>query len=148
MAGLEDLYKEIIVDHYKNPRNKGTLPTPPAVEEPGTNPYCGDEVVVYVQVDDGVGTDVAVEGRGCSISQASLSMMSEAIKGKPVDEVRGLIDDFKEMMTGAEPDAGDVMKKGELAALTGVRKFPDRIKCAILSWNTLGQALDKSGDSA
>lgn len=146
MAGLEDLYKEIIVDHYKNPRNRGTLPTPPAVEEQGTNPYCGDEVTLFVQVEDGVVAEVAVDGRGCSISQASLSMMSEAVKGKSVDEARVLIEDFKGMMTGDELAPADVMKQGELAALTGVRKFPDRIKCAILSWNTLGQALDKSED--
>ena len=160
MAGLEDLYREIILDHYRNPRNRGELEVPPAVSAVGFNPLCGDEVVVYLEVSDGVITDVSTGGQGCSISQSSASMMSTAIKGRTVAEVRRLVRAFKQMMsihgTGIggtgdelddEPDggngAGDV-KLGDLEALRGVVKFPVRIKCATLSWNTLVQALDET----
>ena len=153
MAGLEDLYREIIIDHYKNPRNKGELPAPPAHRTEGMNPTCGDEISIYLVVDgggpDSVVTDVKFGGQGCSISQASASMMSAAIKGKPVSEARRLIGAFKAMMgiEGADsPDAtlSDV-KLGDLAALRGVVKFPVRIKCAVLAWNTMQQGLDESG---
>ncbi|MYA86778.1 MAG: SUF system NifU family Fe-S cluster assembly protein [Acidimicrobiaceae bacterium] len=160
MAGLEDLYREIILDHYRNPRNRGELEVPPAVQAVGFNPLCGDEVVVYVDVQDGVITDVSTGGQGCSISQSSASMMSTAIKGRSVAEVRRLVRAFKHMMsihgtgiggTGDDLDddgdsgngAGDV-KLGDLEALRGVVKFPVRIKCATLSWNTLVQALDET----
>ena len=99
MAGLEDLYREIILDHYRAPRNRGELPVPPAHKVEGFNPLCGDEVVLYLDVDDGVVADVRTDGQGCSISQASTSMMSAAIKGKPVDEVRRLIRAFKALMS-------------------------------------------------
>ena len=158
MAGLEDLYREIILDHYRNPRNRGELEVPPAVQAVGFNPLCGDEVVVYVEVQDGVVAEVSTGGQGCSISQSSASMMSTAIKGRSVAEVRRLVRAFKHMMsihgtgiggTGDDLDdggdsgngAGDV-KLGDLEALRGVVKFPVRIKCATLSWNTLVQALD------
>ena len=99
MAGLEDLYREIILDHYRNPRNRGELEVPPAVQAVGFNPLCGDEVVVYVDVQDGVITDVSTGGQGCSISQSSASMMSTAIKGRSVAEVRRLVRAFKHMMS-------------------------------------------------
>ena len=99
MAGLEDLYREIILDHYRAPRNRGELPVPPARKVEGFNPLCGDEVVLYLDVEDGAVVDVRTEGQGCSISQASTSMMSAAIKGKPVDEVRRLIRAFKALMS-------------------------------------------------
>ena len=102
MAGLEDLYREIIIDHYKNPRNKGELSTPPAHRTEGMNPTCGDEISVYLVVDgegpNAVVADVRFGGQGCSISQASASMMSAAVKGKPVHEARRLISAFKAMM--------------------------------------------------
>ncbi|MCO4835213.1 MAG: SUF system NifU family Fe-S cluster assembly protein, partial [Acidimicrobiaceae bacterium] len=98
MAGLEDLYKEIIIDHYRSPRNSGELETPPAKHAEGFNPLCGDEVQVYVQIDDGVIIDVAIGGQGCSISQASASMMSAAIKGKTLEQVDELIVKVKSMM--------------------------------------------------
>ena len=160
MAGLEDLYREIILDHYRNPRNRGELEVPPAVQAVGFNPLCGDEVIVYVDVQDGVITDVSTGGQGCSISQSSASMMSTAIKGRSVAEARRMVRAFKHMMsihgtgiggTGDDldddgdsgNDAGDV-KLGDLEALRGVVKFPVRIKCATLSWNTLVQALDET----
>jgi nitrogen fixation NifU-like protein len=153
MPGLEDLYREIILDHYRTPRNRGELATPPAVVAQGHNPLCGDEVTVYLQVDDGTVTDVKVAGQGCSISQSSASMMSQAIKGRSVDEVRGLVRRFKGMMSieddgeAAGDDAAEV-SLGDLEALQGVVKFPVRIKCATLAWNTLLEALEQANQPA
>ena len=162
MPGLEDLYREIILDHYRSPRNRGELPVPPAHRVEGFNPLCGDEIVLYLDVEDGKVDDVRITGQGCSISQSSASMMSAAVKGKTVAEVRTLTRAFKAMMSihentigGADGDgdaAGAVdekalaeVKLGDLEALRGVVKFPVRIKCATLSWNTLAQALDEAG---
>ena len=159
MTGLEDLYREIILDHYRTPRNRGELETPPARRAEGFNPLCGDEIIVYLQVDDaGVIDDVAIGGQGCSISQSSASMMSVAIKGRTVEDARKLIVAFKGLMSIHETDIGgdgsetalgidlegasDGMQLGDLEALRGVVKFPIRIKCATLSWNTLAQALN------
>jgi nitrogen fixation NifU-like protein len=157
VAGLEDLYREIILDHYRNPRNRGDLPVPPALRTEGFNPLCGDEVIVYVALKDGSLRDVKISGQGCSISQSSASMMSAAIKGKTVEEARALIRAFKAMMSIHEHrldgDGQEVseavlpdptLELGDLEALRGVVKFPVRIKCATLSWNTLSQALDES----
>src|SRR5688572_15487230 len=155
MPGLEDLYREIILDHYRTPRNRGELPTPPAVVAEGHNPLCGDEIKVYLAVDDGVVSDIKVGGQGCSISQSSASMMSQAVKGKSIAEVRALVRRFKGMMsiedlddsvdgTGEGDGDGDGMADvalGDLEALQGVVKFPVRIKCATLAWNTLTEAL-------
>ena len=162
MPGLEDLYREIILDHYRSPRNRGELESPPAQRVEGFNPLCGDEIVVTLEVSDGVVSDIKIAGSGCSISQSSASLMSAAVKGKPVPEVRDLIRTFKGMMSvhestlpsvgspgsGAdvepiEPEHVDIDALGELAALQGVVKFPVRIKCATLSWNTLAQGLDE-----
>lgn len=142
MPGLEDLYREIILDHYKNPRNRGSL-EPPAVRSEGHNPLCGDEIEVFLTVDNGVISDIKIGGQGCSISQSSASMMSAAVKGKPVAEARALIHRFKHMMSideDGEPDTTAPL--GDLEALQGVVKFPVRIKCAVLSWNTLAEGLD------
>ena len=156
MPGLEDLYREIILDHYRNPRNRGELEVPPAHRVEGFNPLCGDEIVVYVDVDDGRVADLKISGQGCSISQSSASMMSSAVKGKTVDEARALIRAFKGMMSiheqrlDAHGEPEDVVvdepgvKLGDLEALQGVVKFPVRIKCATLSWNTLAQGLDEA----
>jgi nitrogen fixation NifU-like protein len=146
VSGLEDLYREIILDHYKNPRNRGELASPPARRAEGVNPLCGDEIVVYVDVVDGVVMDVRIGGQGCSISQSSASMMSSAIKGKPIADVEALIRSFKGLMSiddGAAEldDAAVAVDLGDLEALKGVVKFPMRIKCATLAWNTLQQAL-------
>ncbi len=148
MPGLEDLYREIILDHYRSPRNRGELPVPPARHAEGHNPLCGDEIVVYLDVaDDGTVSDVKVGGQGCSISQSSASMMSAAIMGKTVGETRALLRRFKSMMgiDGIELIEGDeATELGDLEALQGVVKFPVRIKCAVLSWNTLANALDEA----
>ena len=160
MAGLEDLYREIILDHYRSPRNRGVLPAPPAHRVEGFNPLCGDEVILYVDIDDsGRITDIKVDGQGCSISQSSASMMTAAVKGRTEAETRDLIRAFKAMMsihergldgngevTDSAPVAPDPsVDMGELEALRGVVKFPVRIKCATLSWNTLAQAFDAAG---
>ena len=146
MPGLEDLYREIILDHYRTPRNRGELP-PPAAHAVGHNPLCGDEIDVYLQVEGDIVTDVKVGGQGCSISQSSASMMSQAVKGRPVAEVRALVRRFKGMMSiedqgsDGEQVADVEIKLGDLEALQGVVKFPVRIKCATLAWNTLLEAL-------
>ena len=150
MPGLEDLYREIILDHHRNPRNRGELP-PPAAHAVGHNPLCGDEIDVFLQVDGSTVTDVKVGGQGCSISQSSASMMSQAVKGRSVDEVRALVRRFKGMMSIPDDDGNPIepdpnVKLGDLEALQGVVKFPVRIKCATLAWNTLLDALSQSAD--
>jgi nitrogen fixation protein NifU and related proteins len=172
MPGLEDLYREIILDHYRNPRNRGELPSPPSTRVEGFNPLCGDEIILYLDVQDETVADVRISGQGCSISQSSASMMSSAIKGRTVAEVRALAHAFKAMMSiheqtldddGKHPDGADVaagpglngaespelaeVKLGDLEALRGVVKFPVRIKCATLAWNVLEQGLLKDGAS-
>jgi nitrogen fixation NifU-like protein len=157
MSDLEDLYREIILDHYRSPRNRGELPSPPAHRIEGFNPLCGDEVVVFLDVEGDTVNDIRIAGQGCSISQSSASLMSAAVKGRSVDEVRDLIHTFKSMMSIHEAKLGDgssngnsgetavidLKSLGELAALQGVVKFPVRIKCATLSWNALAQGLDE-----
>jgi nitrogen fixation NifU-like protein len=151
MSNLEDLYREIILDHYRSPRNRGELPSPPAQRVEGFNPLCGDEIVVYLDIRDGVLVDIKLTGQGCSISQASSSMMSNAVKGKSLDQVHDAITSFKQLMTvhastlqeNGPPVEADLRSLGELAALQGVVKFPVRIKCATLAWNTLSQGLDE-----
>lgn len=156
MPGIEDLYREIILDHYRNPRNRGELPTPPAQRAEGFNPLCGDQIVLTLDVNDDTVSDLKVSGQGCSISQSSASMMSAAVKGKSVAEARELIHSFKAMMSIHEqrldevadvadaPPAEPGARLGDLEALQGVVKFPVRIKCATLSWNTLQQGLDEA----
>ena len=150
MPGLEDLYREIILDHYRTPRNRGEL-DPPAVKVDGHNPLCGDEITVYLAVDgdgdDAIVTDVKIGGQGCSISQSSASMMTKAIMGKPIGEINALMRRFKSMMgiDSIELEDGDEsLDLGELEALQGVVKFPVRIKCAVLSWNTLANAISEA----
>ena len=161
MSGLEDLYREIILDHYRTPRNRGQLEVPPAHKVEGFNPLCGDEITVYVDTDGEKVTDVRIDGQGCSISQASASMMTNAIKGRTFTEISELTRAFKSMMsiheneiggegepgtdsTGDAPAAPDGVRLGDLEALRGVVKFPVRIKCATLAWNTLAQAIDEA----
>jgi nitrogen fixation NifU-like protein len=154
MGDFDDLYREIILDHYRSPRNRGELESPPAHRVEGFNPLCGDEVVISLLVEDGKLSDLKIDGSGCSISQSSASLMSSAVKGKALDEVHQLIHTFKGMMSiheallgkdgeAEEPEVIDLDELGELAALQGVVKFPVRIKCATLSWNTLAQGLDE-----
>lgn len=145
---LEELYREVILDHYRNPRNQGHLDSPGASAQ-GVNPLCGDDIGVELTITDGLVSDVAIDGQGCSISQSSASMMSEAIKGRTREEIDDLVRRFRAMMSidedsdpGLDPDRpGAVL--GDIEALQGVRQYPVRIKCASLAWNTLMEALDQ-----
>ena len=151
MSNLEDLYKEIILDHYRTPRNRGELESP-ATKTEGFNPLCGDEITIYLLVEDGLIKDIKLTGQGCSISQASSSLMSAAVNGKTVEQARATIETFKELMTNhestlehdGEPAKVDLRSLGELAALQGVVKFPVRIKCAMLAWTTFAQGLEEA----
>ncbi len=144
---LEELYREVILDHYRNPRNKGHLEHPQASAQ-GVNPLCGDEITIEVSFDGDRVSEVAVDSQGCSISQSSASMMTEAIKGKSREEINELVGRFRQMMSldagddpGLDPERpGAVL--GDIEALQGVRQYPVRIKCASLAWNTLLEALD------
>jgi len=143
---LRDLYQDVILDHNKNPRNFGRPETCDHAAN-GDNPLCGDTVTVYVTVADNIIENVQFEARGCAISIASASMMTELVKDKPPAEAQAIFEDFREIVTrktDIEPD--DLDRLGNLAALTGVRKFPARVKCATMAWHTLSAALDKSED--
>ena len=175
MNRLDNLYREIILDHYRTPRNRGHLPVPPAGTARGYNPLCGDEITVYVIVDnDSKITRITTEGYGCSISQASASMMTMAVKNRTIAEAQNLTRTFKSMLTisdiSLETSAGrhrttdlgkattngeteDVtntdntnpsIKLGDLESLQGELKFPVRIKCATLCWNALVEAIDNA----
>lgn len=142
---LEQLYREVILDHYRNPRHAGSIEAPDARAE-GHNPLCGDEVTIEISMEGDVVTDAAIRGRGCSISQASASMMAEAIIGKTLSEIDGLSHRVKAMLDIEEGDAGLDPERpgaalGDLEALAGVKQFPVRIKCADLAWTTLAEAL-------
>lgn len=137
---LEELYKEVILDHYRAPRNKGRLdPHDVALER--NNPLCGDEIELFVRFDGEDVAAVAFEGKGCSISQASASMMTEKVRGLSAKQAVALAESIKRMMAGE--DGGDEKTLGDLVSLKGVVKYPVRIKCALLGWNTLLEALDQ-----
>ena len=138
MSELRDLYQEVILDHSKHPRNR-RKPGAFTQKAEGYNPLCGDRVTVYLDVRAGVIEDVAFEGSGCAISTASVSMMTQALKGRPVAEVRTMFERFHELLTGAGEPSRDL---GKLAAFSGVREFPVRVKCATLGWHTLKAALE------
>ncbi len=139
---LEELYKEVILDHYRTPRNKGRLdPHDVALER--NNPLCGDEIELFVRFDGDTVEGIAFEGKGCSISQASASMMTEKVEGLTAKESAALAESIKRMMAGEEE--GDVDTLGDLVSLKGVVKYPVRIKCALLGWNTLLEALQEGG---
>jgi len=142
---LEEIYKEVILDHYKNPRNKREMPDAPLTCSKN-NPLCGDEITVFVHEDDGKVLDVSFVGPGCSISQASASMMTESVAGKTVEDVERLSGDVRSMLAGdLEPDEDAF---GELVALKGVVKYPVRVKCAVLAWDVLQEALASDGAAA
>jgi len=143
---LDDLYRDVILDHYRSPRHRGSLIDPDAHAE-GFNPLCGDQVAIDIRFEGDRVAEVAITGQGCSISQSSASMMSEAIVGKSLGDIRTLVARFKGMMSiedGIDPELdpdrpGGVL--GDLEALQGVKQFPVRIKCANLAWTTLEEAL-------
>jgi nitrogen fixation NifU-like protein len=152
MAQLDELYREVILDHYRNPRRRGSL-SGDHVHAEGINPSCGDEFSLDIEVRNGIIVDAAMQGQGCSISQASGSMMMDAIVGKSVADVKDMTHKFKVMMSiedGESPvdDSKPGAVLGDLEALQGVRKFPVRIKCADLAWTTLTDALDQASDES
>lgn len=139
---LDELYKEVILDHYRAPRNKGKLdPHDVALER--NNPLCGDEIELFLKYDGDSLVGIAFDGKGCSISQASASMMTEKVKGLSTKEAASMAESIKSMMAGEE--GADESSLGDLVSLKGVVKYPVRIKCALLGWNTLVEALEESG---
>lgn len=142
---LEELYKEVILDHYRAPRNKQRL-DPHDVMLERNNPLCGDEIELYLKFEGDVLEGIAFEGKGCSISQASASMMTEKVKGMDAKDARELVESIKRMMSGDED--GDPDAIGDLVSLKGVVKYPVRIKCALLGWNTLQEALESDERAA
>tara|TARA_Y100000815_G_C13270479_1_gene472833 strand:+ start:672 stop:1136 length:465 start_codon:yes stop_codon:yes gene_type:complete len=141
MYDLEDLYQEVVMDHNRRPRNFKKLENAQQTAE-GFNPLCGDQISLYVNVDDdGVIEDIGFEGAGCAISKATASMMTEAIKGKNVDKAEEIFEAFRHMLTRKPEEDYDYELLGDLEILQGVSQFPTRIKCATLSWHTLNSAL-------
>ena len=139
-ADVDDLYQEIILDHYRSPRNQEKL-AESDLEAQGLNPFCGDEVVIQIKLIDGLVHAVSFKGAGCSISQASASILTEVIKGKTLNEAEALYFRFRDMMYGKGPSEGGMDQLGEAEALAGVKKFPIRVKCALLAWATLEDAI-------
>ena len=133
---IDDLYSEIILDHYRNPRNQSPL-AEPDIETEGINPFCGDEVVIQIGLTGDLIESVSFKGSGCSISQASASILTERIRGTTLEEAEILYYQFRDLMHGKETSERSIETLGEIEALTGVRKFPIRIKCALLAWSAL-----------
>ncbi len=142
---LKDLYTDIILDHYRNPRQYGSIDGEPDVTADGSNPLCGDEVHINLSFEDGTLEELKWEGQGCAISQASASMMSTELTDMDVEEIEDLVIRFRSMMQG-ELTEEQVESLGDLQAIQGVTKFPIRIKCAVLAWNTLQKALAHAGE--
>lgn len=145
MADLRELYQEVILDHSKHPRNFGVLPEADHVAE-GYNPLCGDKLHLYLRFEGGRVADVRFEGKGCAISTASASLMTEAVKGATREEAERLFERFHELVTG-DGNPEEQAELGKLVVLAGVREFPVRIKCATLCWHTLRSALRQSGET-
>lgn len=143
MSELDDLYQEVILDHYKRPRNRRALCEGDVRRAEGRNPLCGDHVTVFVRLEDGVVKDVSFQGSGCAISTASASMMTESLKGKSLEEAKALFKKFHSLVTGAEGENGPEL--GKLEVFSGVCQYPVRVKCATLAWHTMGAALENSG---
>jgi nitrogen fixation NifU-like protein len=142
MSSLDDLYRRVIMDHYQKPRNRGKLDESEGLIVNLNNPTCGDSISLSLKVENGKVTDAKFLGEGCSISMSSASMMTEAIKGKPVEEALKLARIFSDMMQGKEID--DSVDLGDIEALSGVAKFPARIKCATLAWKALEQGIKQA----
>ena len=140
-ARLSALYQEVILDHYRRPRNRGTLAEPTGSASL-RNPLCGDEVYVQVTVQDGRVADVKFGGRGCSISQASASMMTELVKGRTPDEVHALGERFAKMIRG-DAEAAKDQALGQARALSGVSRFPTRVRCALIAWEAMERAVKR-----
>jgi nitrogen fixation NifU-like protein len=142
MSDLSDLYQEVILDHNRRPRNFGVLPGANRRAR-GHNPLCGDQLMVFLHVENDAIRDIRFEGSGCAISKASASLMTDAVKGQPVDTALALFERFHEMVTTPPERDVDRDAMGKLGVLAGVREFPVRVKCASLAWHTLKAALEK-----
>ena len=143
-ASLEDLFKQVILDHYRSPRHHGELPVPPATKAEGYNPLCGDKVTVYLQLDAaGRVADIKFEGKGCAISQASASMMVDMLKGRSQGEAEKLMTGFLHLVKGE--DASDLAEddRETLDVMAGISEFPMRVKCATLAWHTYKNAVEE-----
>jgi nitrogen fixation NifU-like protein len=140
MSDLRELYQEVILDHNRRPRNFQKLEGANRTAE-GYNPLCGDQIVVYLRVDDGVIREIGFQGSGCAISRASASMMTVTVRGKTVAEAEAIFETFHKMVTSDLSVPADPVGMGKLAAFAGVREFPVRVKCATLPWHTLHAAL-------
>ena len=145
MNDLNDLYQQVILDHNKRPRNFKLLENP-TNESEGFNPLCGDRIHVYVRLDGDTVQDISFQGSGCAISKASASMMTESVKGKSKAEIQQLFEKVHQMMTAAPQVEVDTNELGKLAAFSGVREFPVRVKCATLAWHTLNASLQGKAD--
>ncbi len=142
MSLTDELYRETILDHYHQPRNRGTLENP-TVQIEGINPLCGDELTLYMDVAEGKIKDVKLEAKGCSINMASGSIMTELVSGQSLEAARKVIETFKEMMLSKSKEPRELPEELEdLEALQGVKKYPVRIKCALLPWNTLLEGIE------
>jgi nitrogen fixation NifU-like protein len=141
---LRDLYQEVILDHNKRPRNFGKLESANRHAD-GFNPLCGDRLTVYLDLEDGTIRDIRFEGSGCAISKASASMMTSEVKGKTTEQAEQTFRKFHRMVTGADSDPAEL---GKLAAFSGVREFPVRVKCASLPWHTMEAALHSEAPAA
>ena len=142
MSELTDLYQEVILDHNKKPRNFRKLEDANRTAQ-GFNPLCGDQIELYVKLEDGRISDIGFQGSGCAISKASASLMTSTLKGKTAAEADDLFDRFHQLVTS---DAADPADLGKLAVFSGVREFPARVKCASLAWHTLRAALEGKGE--
>lgn len=141
MSELSDLYQQVILDHNKKPRNFHKLETANHNAE-GYNPLCGDQLTVYLQLEDDVVKDISFEGSGCAISKAAASMMTQSVKGKSKAEAEQLFNEFHRMVTGQLDEETEPNNLGRLTIFSGVRDFPARVKCASLSWHTMHAALN------
>lgn len=146
MNEIQELYQQVILDHNKNPRNFGELPSCTHQAE-GHNPLCGDQIDVFIDVEDDKINEVKFKGSGCAISQASASIMTTLLKGKTLQEARELFEEFQRIVTDQNGDT-DYMNLGKLAVFCGVREFPARVKCASLAWHTMLNALDEHEKAA
>lgn len=142
-SNLDQLYRQVIMDHYKNPRNRGELPHDDKLVVNMNNPTCGDRIQLNLQVEDGKIKDAKFEGEGCSISMSSASMMTQAVKGLPVEDALKMSQVFSDMMLGKDYDEGN-LDLGDIEALQGVSKFPARIKCATLAWKAMEKGVKEN----
>ena len=145
MSDLRELYQEVILDHNRRPRNLQKLDGANRTAE-GYNPLCGDQLTVYVRLEDGAIKDISFQGSGCAISKASASMMTASLKGKSKADAEALFETFHKMVTADLSVTFDPLEVGKLAAFSGVREFPVRVKCATLPWHTLHAALEGKGE--